>query len=303
MPLWVSSSRSWGSVVPHPQKTHRSRSRTTAGRAADPSSVEQPAAPESAPVGMMPIAASVVRRVILDPAYEDDVYDAEEGKRRAKVADMQGGTIKPNDPRRAVLTEHLLGSGRASGAKEPAGEPGKIGAKDPRKSMLTEHLQGTGRAESLQFGGHDMPSQALGGDRTAPISTHLVESGRASIAFGAQATKEAQSLGTSTVSGGDHSKVASVAGKHPEQVEAKVEAGDGGERRKQRPKNLLEEGPQAHRAPSLRIRRNGPVRRRRSSDQDYVGALALLDGGQERSPGETEERQRRLRQPAATDIQ
>jgi len=221
---------------------------------------------------MMPIATPVIRRAILDPAYEDDVYDIEEGKRRAKVSDMQGGTIKADDPRRSILTEHLLGSGRASGAKAAPGEPGKIGAQDPRKSMLTEHLQGTGRAKGMQFGGHDLPSRALGGERTAPISKHLVESGRASIAFGARATKEAQGLGT-PVSTGDHGKVEAAAGKHPEQVEAKAKLAKDIE--KERTKKYLAEG----RRYTGTERESAEVAQfdLALARQDWVGALALLE--------------------------
>src|SRR6185312_9122403 len=230
---------SWELPVPAPHKTHRARSRRSGATTTRQPAAEPSAATEGPPVGMMPIATPVIRRAILDPAYEDDVYDIEEGKRRAKVSDMQGGTIKADDPRRSILTEHLLGSGRASGAKAAPGEPGKIGAQDPRKSMLTEHLQGTGRAKGMQFGGHDLPSRALGGERTAPISKHLVESGRASIAFGARATKEAQGLGT-PVSTGDHGKVEAAAGKHPEQVEAKAKLEKDIE--KERTKKYLAEG-------------------------------------------------------------
>ncbi len=258
--------------MPHPQKTRRTRSRTRAVRATERSPAEPPVAAEGAPAGMLPVAAPVIRRAILDPAYEDDVYDIEEGKRRAKVADMQGGRIKADDPRRSALTEHLLGSGRASGGKAVQAEPGRIGAKDARKSMLTEHLQGTGRATGLQFGGHDLPTQALGGERTAPISKHLVESGRVNIAFGAQATKEAQGLGTQ-VTGGDHSKIDAVAGKHPEQVDAKVEVAK--EVEKDRTKKYLAEG-----------RRYAGTERESAevsqfdvavARQDWVSALKLLE--------------------------
>ena len=199
-----------------------------------------PAVSHSSP--LVSIASTVIRRAILDPTFEDDVFDIEEAKRRARVSDMQGGTIGANDPRKAMLTEHLQGTGRAPGPpKETVGEPGRIGAKDPRKAMLTEHLQGTGRAPGLPKETVGEPGRIGAKDpRKAMLTEHLQGTGRAQgLQFGARDTLEAKGFGT-PVSGGDHSAVEKVAAAHPAQVEAKAEVESDVE--KERPKKLLAEG-------------------------------------------------------------
>jgi hypothetical protein len=56
-----------------------------------------------------PSSNEPIRRAILDPSFEDEVFEVEAAKRQARLADSAGGRIAQDDPRRGVLNAHLTG--------------------------------------------------------------------------------------------------------------------------------------------------------------------------------------------------
>jgi hypothetical protein len=82
---------------------------------------------------------------VLDPSFDDEVFEIEEAKRRARGSEV--GRLKSDPERDKVLTEHLQGTGRAaSPLSEERSTPGQLKDDPKRDSMLTEHLEGTGRS-------------------------------------------------------------------------------------------------------------------------------------------------------------
>jgi hypothetical protein len=118
----------------------------------------------------------VVRR-LLDPAYEDEVFEQATQRTRLEVASV--GTIAMDDPRRSVLTEHLEGTERAASAKGAAPAVGRIAAADPRRSVLTEHLEGTERAASAKGAAPAVGRIAPADPRRSVLTEHLEGTERA----------------------------------------------------------------------------------------------------------------------------
>jgi hypothetical protein len=114
-------------------------------------------------------AQRMIQRAILDPEYEDDVIEIEAEKRRARVSDMQGGKIGKDDPRRRLLTEHLLGTGRAKGRSQ--GEEASKEAKELGESGSVRAMKGlTGPLEKAlgiqqRIGPQGNPIEGVNQDR------------------------------------------------------------------------------------------------------------------------------------------
>ncbi|MGH9184313.1 MAG: hypothetical protein ACRD0U_00610, partial [Acidimicrobiales bacterium] len=85
-----------------------------------------------------------VQRAILDPTYEDEVFEVEEAKRRAKLADAAGGRIAANDPRKAALQTSAALSTRLPYAPPAQAAPGRLAAADPRKATTQSALVTSG---------------------------------------------------------------------------------------------------------------------------------------------------------------
>ena len=144
---------------------------------------------ESRPVaGLLAAGPALVplRRQMIDAEYDDEIFEIDAAKRQAKVADMQGGKIAPNDPRRAAL--HAL-------VRERVATPGAAAT-----------------AEAQQVGG--TAGVVTGGGAKGVLNAHLKTQALVSGA-GKRATAEAKGVGASekTVTGDDHAGIGAAVAK------------------------------------------------------------------------------------------
>ena len=103
--------------------------------------------------------------ISLDPAFEDEVFDIEAEKRRAKLADAAGGTIGAADPRRAVISKNLMQTGRVGPSTTTAADQTQLAASKPVTGSAHEHLNGGFLAARKDLGpGHD-PEKLLADTR------------------------------------------------------------------------------------------------------------------------------------------
>ena len=85
---------------------------------------------------------------LLDPAYEDDVFDGR-GKRQAEVQGMSHGPIPAADPRRAAVEANVRSKGQAPALPATPAPTARIGAADPRKAAVEANVRSKGQAPAL----------------------------------------------------------------------------------------------------------------------------------------------------------